>query len=91
MMTIWEYPLQIVGEQDLSMPRSARILSVQVQGDALCLWALVDPTENVLVTRRFHVIGTGHTHSDALFGLTYLGTAQMGRGQLVWHVFEEER
>lgn len=82
--TIWKYPLKITDTQVVTMPKGAEILSAQMQGDGLCVWAKVDsgePSEDVM----FFVHGTGH-------GLTspeakYLDTFQMRGGTLVFHVF----
>jgi len=87
MKTIWKFPLAIVNWQDVEMPMGATILSVDVQKDILCIWALVDPTRNK-VNRRIRIAGTGHEIDPR--GLDYIGTAQMAGGDLIWHVFMAE-
>ena len=47
MHVIWKYPITNT-VQDIEMPRDAKILSVQYQGDTLCLWAMV---KNILYSR----------------------------------------
>jgi hypothetical protein len=85
MRTVFKYPLASI-EQTVALPSGARILCVQAQSGALCLWALVD-TDNPTVDRTFRVYGTGHAlPSD--FGSRYIGTVQQMNGALVWHVFE---
>jgi len=37
--TTWKYPLEITDEQNLMMPEGAEILTAQMQGGTLCLWA----------------------------------------------------
>ena len=83
--TIYKYPIT-VGGSSISMPGGAEILSVQIQGAAPQLWALVRPGEPEEV-RRFRVYGTGH---DIPVGdVKYIGTFQMKGGALVFHLFEE--
>lgn len=84
MKTIYKYKLQ-PGRTVLDMPDGAKVLTVQTQGDDVCLWALVEP--NKPTTRRFFdVYGTGH-QMPADPG-AYVATFQMGGSALVWHVFE---
>jgi len=67
---------------------------VTTSGQA-CIWAAVDPAATP-VMRRFRLAGTGHDVSDIFnaagsqFGndTLYVGTFQMARGQLVWHLFD---
>lgn len=77
------------GRVEVSMPRDAQLLDVQVQRETLCLWARVAPDAE-MVPRTFAVFGTGHAiDSDAFKSLAYVGTAQLHGGALVLHVFEE--
>jgi len=73
-------------DDQVALPRGARILSVQIQNDRLTLWALVDPAQPP-VQCNFFVVGTGHVLPDKFAEFHYIGTAQ--HGPLVWHVFEE--
>lgn len=82
--SIWKFVL--APQCSLSMPVGAQVLSVREQGDSICLWALVDPSAP-LEMRRFIVFGTGHP-LPADEPLTYLGTAHLEQGKLVFHVFE---
>ena len=94
MITIWKYPISLVGEFELEMPEGACILSVQMQGDQAQMWALVN-TERPRKKFAFKLVGTGHplehttpwghnfeTH-DWIFD--YRGTFQVGR--YVFHLF----
>ena len=66
----------------IEMPRGSTVLHVHMQGDDLCLWALVDydrPTEQ----RTFAVHGTGREIENAG---SYIGTVH--DQEFVWHVFE---
>ena len=85
MKSIWKYELKVLPEQSIEMPFGSRILTVQVQYDVPCLWALVDPLLR-LVTKSICIRGTGHEHND--LG-KYIGTFQQQNGSLVWHVFEK--
>lgn len=88
MKRIFKYPLAITDSQSLLLPIGAKFLSVQFQGELLCLWALVDPEErNYQQTIR--IIGTGHPITDSEY-LQFIGTVQQFDGQLVWHIFSEE-
>lgn len=91
MLTIYKYPLQIADVQTVMVPEDAEPLSVQLQGDVLCLWMLVDP-EAAALPRTIHIRGTGHpiegVGEHGLIG-DYVGTVQMAGGLLVWHVFDE--
>ena len=85
METIYKYPLTIVDEQDVPMPRNARLLSVQLNRDHVCLWAVVDPDEDIEL-RRIFCHGTGHDVDPN--ATRHLGTVQMRQGTLVFHFFD---
>lgn len=84
MQTVYKYQIEVVDEQEIEMPEDAKLLTAQMQGEMLCVWALVD---NQLPTakRKILVRGTGH---DAHGVGTYISTFQMRGGALVFHVFE---
>jgi hypothetical protein len=88
MRTIWKYPVPASRRGAVEMPKGAKILTVQMQGDDVCMWAMVDPAAP-LERRQFLVVGTGHDIPGA-DALTYLGTFQPDEGgsPLVFHVFE---
>lgn len=87
MKSIWKFPFEITGEQKIFMPRTAKILSVQVQHGTPCIWALVD-TDEQKTERTFIVHGTGHPCScDAS---EFIGTFQISGGALVFHLFEKK-
>jgi hypothetical protein len=83
--SIFKYPLAVDDLQMLDIPEGAEPLTVQIQHDRPCLWALVDP-EKPTERRAFRTYGTGHpvdTHPGA-----YVGTYQLDGGALVFHVFD---
>lgn len=84
MKTIFKWPLQ-PGRNEVPMPAEARALTVQVQGDFLCLCVLIDPA-HFDERRVFYVYGTGHPL--ARDPGEYVATVQMHGGALVWHVFD---
>lgn len=83
MQVIWKYPLEIATDVRLQMPAGARLLTVQIQNETPCLWAVVDPRAEKEL-RVFSWYGTGHEHSS--IPCTHIGTVQLGA--LVFHLFE---
>lgn len=88
-MRIYKYRLDIQDVQHVAIPTVAHMLTVQAQGDALMLWALVDP-DSPLKARTIRVYGTGHRIESEHVHAHYAGTAQTNGGALVWHVFIDE-
>lgn len=84
--TIYKYQLEITDVQNVVMPKDAKILSVQVQLGALCLWAAVE-TSNKPKSRNIWIYGTGNP-ALGVMNKRHIGTVQ--DGPLVWHVFEED-
>jgi len=87
MKQIWKYQLTVRDRMHVLMPRGAKILTVQIQRDNPCVWALVDP-EKADERRTFVIFGTGHPviHDERLI---YIGSFQLDGGALIFHVFEE--
>jgi hypothetical protein len=83
MKTIFKYPLSVTDTQTIRMPEGAEILTVQMQKDSMCLWALVEDTSPV-EPRIILIFGTGHEVTG--IDNVYIGTVQMD--SLVFHVFE---
>lgn len=90
MKTIYKYPLEAIDYQRIALPHGAEILTVQAQREKPCIWALVDP-DNDLEERYFRMAGTGHPLSEKDKLLRYVGTFQIMGGDLVFHVFEIEK
>ena len=86
MHTIYKYALQPLREQTISMPDSATILTVQMQGDTITLWAEVHD-DNRPENRTFEVFGTGWHITPLECEREYIGTVQ-DRSGLVWHIYE---
>ena len=86
--TIWKYPLKVTDGQNISFPKGAEFLDIQVQNGEVYLWALVDPEADT-ETRFIEIFGTGHpVVYDMGVSREYISTFQMKGGQLVFHAFE---
>lgn len=88
MVSVYKYPLEATDRQLVTMPKGAKILSVQVQNCVPYMWVLVNP-ENATEEVPIRIHSTGQNIPDA-DRLTYLGTFQMQRYGLVFHVFCEQ-
>jgi hypothetical protein len=92
MKTIHKYPVEFA-EADrpdrplFDMPKGAEPLCIQMQFGTPCVWAIVD-TEQEQEIRGFYIVGTGHEIPERAG--RYVGTFQLGGGQYVFHLFEEE-
>ena len=86
-MKIYKYEVLASDTFTIDMPKGARILAVQTQGDSkACIWSIVDETASP-VPRRFALRGTGHDASG-LEHASYVGTFQIAGGSLVFHLFD---
>ena len=84
--TIWKYPVQL-GDFSLAMPVGAKVLAVQPQGNAVCMWAEVNSDPDARTeTRCFFIVGTGW--EMAPHHRRYIATFQTQGGAFVWHLFE---
>ena len=86
MNTIHKYRIETTDTQSILMPKGAEILTVQVQYGEPCLWAKVNPS-NDMTLRTILTAGTGHELPSTR--TEYIGTYQLLGGDLVFHVFEE--
>lgn len=91
MKSIYKFPIKHVADVvRLEMPSGAEVLTVQVQHETPCIWAICDPKAE-LVNRHFEIFGTGHIlpeNMDIEFNYKYIGTFQLHEGGFVGHVFE---
>jgi len=74
-MEIHKYKLHAGGENIINMPKGAKILCVQLQGDSLCLWAEVS-LHKPIVQRTVVAYCTGETLSTE--DKKYISTVQDG-------------
>lgn len=85
---IYKYPVEL-GTFALTLPRGARILSVQTQQGWAKLWALVS-TDAKEETRQFASYPTGYPiEVESSRELVYIGTFQLEGGHLIYHLFEQ--
>lgn len=86
MKTIYKYNLELGDDtQSLSLPKGAKILTVQIQGNYLCLWALVDKEAEEYESRTILICDTCHDAGECT-AEHYIATVQVGI--FVWHIFE---
>ena len=85
MTTIWKYPIEVTGYQQVEMPIKSKVLSVQIQHERPCIWVQVNPDETDTCQRAVYTKGTGHP----IIGIigNFVGTYQLENGSLVFHVF----
>ncbi len=90
-MRVYKYVIQ-PGDYHprIEMPIGAELLHLAMQGEQLCLWALVDPAAPP-ITRTFRILATGDTIVEHESRVTHIGTVLMAEGRLVFHVFEIDR
>lgn len=90
-MVVWKYDLGFVdwalGLQHVSMPRDAALLSVQLQGDWIVLYALHHSTTGDWVRRKIVVLETGKEQPNDT-PLTFVGAVMFDGGKYVLHVFD---
>lgn len=87
MKSVWKYVLPVSDVAYVDVPNGSEILTVQVQREQPCVWALVDVSETRMVRRCFMMFATGQPIPDRFDG-TYVGTYQLESLSLVFHVFE---
>lgn len=90
MKKIFKYEVLIRDHFNISMPKGAKILTVQAQHKVPQLWALIDPDEEETL-RNFRLAGTGHDipadlHREGEY--KYIGSFQLFNGDLIYHLFE---
>lgn len=88
-LQIWKYQIQ-GNSHSIEMPMGAQILTVQLQFDKPCIWAVVNPL-NDLEERHFEIYGTGqdiNCEQSVGFKRKYINTFQINGRRLVFHLFE---
>jgi hypothetical protein len=83
MQSIWKFPFEIADNFSLRMPKEAKPISVQMQGQIPCMWAMDKEVEE----KKFIAILIGWNF-EAIDSNKYIGTLQE-RDTLVWHIFEK--
>lgn len=90
MNSIWKYKIETTDYQEIEMPIGAQILCVQIQHGEPHIWAIVN-TGAEKEKRIFQIYGTGNPFSRFGKNLLYIGTYQIGQGDFVFHVFEDNQ
>lgn len=82
---VHKFELRLQDRQVIKGHPVVRWLTVQVQHETICAWAVVDTTRAIVETEIL-ILGTGHWLSG--HEGRHLGTVQLNTGDLVFHVFE---
>jgi hypothetical protein len=86
--TIWKFPLAGNDVNNVVMPAGAKVLTVQMQGRDITLWADVDDKAKANEARIFLIFGMGQPMPKEMgYRNVYIGTVQ--DRAFVWHVFEQ--
>jgi len=90
-MQIFKYQLMLEPIQTIEMPAPARIISVGVQSDKVCLWVEVwpDAQPKKMIEKKIYLFGTGHGIPEDI-KMKFIGTVITNEGRLVWHLYEGE-
>lgn len=83
---IWKWDVTAQKVNEIEVPRGAQFLTVQLQNGLPRVWALVDPSAP-REKRKLWVMPTGAPWECR--PLRYIGTFQVERQTLVFHLFEE--
>lgn len=87
MKSVYKFQLGFLlsSREAVDMPVGAKILCVQMQAEAITLWAEVDTTKPI-ESRTFMRVGTGWVLEDGHEYNEYIGTVQ--QYTMVWHIYE---
>jgi hypothetical protein len=86
MITVYKYQIYLDDVFELNLPKDAKILTAQAQGQNYFLWALVD-TDAEKEKLLFRFAGTGHEiEKEIVHKLQHVNSFQ--DGSFVWHLFE---
>lgn len=90
MAVILKYPLNIAVQQVVHLPVEAQVLSIEVQNDRLCMWALCEDAA-FRQTKAIEVVaivtGMPGVPEDILTTHHFMGTKMLSNGSFVAHVF----
>lgn len=84
-MKIYKYPLEIQGEQEVTLHENFEILHLGEQNGYPTIWVKVNPYAPQVV-KRLRCIGTGQPFEDT--NLAFVGTVQIS--PFVWHFYIEQ-
>jgi hypothetical protein len=85
MRTVYKYPLNNIGENELKLHRGFQIIHAGEQDGVVNLW--VDSrTDNQKDDVTIVIYGTGHQMSE--YAQEHIQSVQMSNG-LVWHIYRQ--
>lgn len=87
-MIILKYTLQVDSFQEIDIPKSGKIISLQVQHNMPVIWVqCVGNGKEQKTKRKFITLTTGleHVNNETLY---YIGTYQLNNGNFVGHLYE---
>lgn len=93
--TIYKYPLNMVENQTLMLPRGAEILKVALSKTVepdIWLWAKIYPDNPETLAVEVKIVGTGHPIPDNAGGYfdTIFYPRALGAADFVFHLFFKE-
>jgi hypothetical protein len=87
MLTIYRYTLSNQSAQWIKLPLGAQLLTVKLQHNVVCLWAMVDTSVIKTEMREIEMLLTGE-EIELPYRRHYLGTVLINNGEFVFHYFE---
>lgn len=85
MNAIWKFQLDVLRVQNVPMPKSARLVHVAAQFEKPCVWAIVNPEEE-MEGRQIGILTTGELYRES--DCIYIGSFMLDGGSFVGHVVE---
>ena len=86
MIMIYKYPIEITDEQEIDMPRGAKILHAGLDPLLMpCIWVKVNTTREP-EKRTIYVAGTG----NPMYVDSHNYVSTFNHENFVWHVFTPE-
>jgi len=90
---VYKYPIKITAKQEISFPKGAEIVSIQVINDEVFIYALVSTTEQEKESKIFIIQSTGQDIPYEGFSYKFIGTFKVADtgalGYFVGHIFEQ--
>ena len=87
MNTVWKTTLVDVKQQEIEVPKGAKMLHFAEQDDKFCVWYRCAPSPSGPYERRLiYIAATGDPIPDEPW--RYIGTTLIRGGTLVFHAFE---
>lgn len=95
MLIIYKYKIPINDNFNFILPIDSKILTVQTQTGNPYIWVLINGSglpseylESKCERRKFRLFGDDHPINKSHEDLIYLGTFQLEKDKLIFHLFE---